>query len=122
MAKLLLIVEDEETAARALERKFTGAGFVTTVVKDGIAAMEQVKKSHFDVILLDILLPRKDGFEVLADLKASNNQTPVVVLTNLGAEVDKERVYSLGAKGYFIKSMTPMKDVLAFIKTLLPSS
>ncbi len=119
---VLLIIEDEATASKALELKFINAGFQTTVAIDGEQALELIKNQKFDAVLLDLILPKKDGFDVLAELQMQKNTVPVVVLTNLGADTNAERVKELGAKGYFIKSMTPLKDVVDFIRNLLPNN
>ncbi len=116
---ILLIVEDEATAAKALERKFRASGFEATVCGDGEEALKAVAHKTFDVILLDLVLPKKDGYEVLKALKDKGNATPVVVLTNLCAESDASRTKELGAAAHFVKSMTPMKEVVSFILTLL---
>lgn len=116
---MLLIVEDEETAARALERKFRTSGFETVLCHDGEQALEALAKQPFDVILLDLVMPKKDGYEVLKELQVKKNTTPVVVLSNLFAESDAVRAKELGATEHFVKSMTPMKDVVTFIVNLL---
>jgi two-component system alkaline phosphatase synthesis response regulator PhoP len=118
---VLLIVEDEATASKALRMKFEKANFQITIAGDGEQALSALKEKKFDVVLLDLVLPKKDGFEVLTELQQQKNTTPVIVLTNLGTDNDAERAKSLGAKGYFVKSMTPMKDVVDFIHTLLPA-
>ncbi len=120
MERHVLIVEDEETASKALERKFQHSGFTTTTAKNGEEALNHLKTTQFDVMVLDLLLPKKDGYEVLSDMKQMQLNIPVVVLTNLCAEADIEKTTQLGAKKHFIKSMTPMKEVIGFIDSLLP--
>ncbi len=118
-APRLLIVEDEITASKAIERKFGNSGFETTVAVNGEEALKKLETETFDMILLDLLIPKVDGYDVLKELQNRNNKTPVIVLTNLGAEADIERTKELGARQHFVKSMTPMKQVVQTVQELL---
>ncbi len=115
----ILIVEDEKTASKALERKFATSGFEVKIVENGEDAMTALKDGIFDVILLDLIMPKMDGYEVLKQLQDTNYPTPVVVLTNLGTEDDIEKTKILGARAHFVKSTTPMKQVVHTIQELL---
>lgn len=119
MSKKILIIEDEKTLARALELKLTRSGFVVSVVFNGEDGINIVQKEIFDLILLDLIMPKSDGFAVLAILKAENIMTPVVVLTNLGQEYDMARAKGFGAKGFFIKSNTPLATIVEYVTKLL---
>ena len=114
----LLIVEDEKPMARALELKFTHSGFSPTVAGDGEAALQALESGKFDVILLDLILPKMDGFTVLEWLHKKASKTPVIVTSNLGQEEDKERAKALGAKGYFVKSNTPISQLVEEVKKI----
>lgn len=117
--KLILIAEDEKAMAHALEVKLTKAGFEVELAVDGESALEQVKKKKYDLILLDIMMPRKNGFEVLEEFKKIGVKVPVIVTSNLGQSEDLTRAKSLGAKDYLIKSDTPIGKILEKITELL---
>lgn len=115
----LLIVEDEKNASKALERKFSNSGFDVTVAMNGEEALDHLNKGTFDAILLDLLLPKIDGYEVLKELQTRNSKIPIIVLTNLGADSDIEKSKELGAREHYVKSMTPMKLIVARMKEIL---
>jgi DNA-binding response OmpR family regulator len=114
--KKILIVEDEKPMARALELKLTNAGYEVTTASDGKCGLDCLGKEDVDLILLDLIMPNLDGFGVLEALKAQGNKTPVIVLSNLSQEEDEARATALGAKGFFIKSNTPIADIVAQVK------
>lgn len=114
--KQILIIEDEKPMANALELKLTKAGFKTTIAYDGLEAERILKQKKFDLILLDLVLPKKDGFALLADSKRENDKTPIIVMTNLSQEEDKIRAKELGALDYIVKSDISLADVVQRIK------
>ena len=114
--KKILIVEDEHPLAHALELKFTHEGYDVTLAPDGEAGIKIANAESFDMILLDLIMPKLDGFGFLEQLK---KKSPVIVLSNLGQEEDKKRAESLGVKGYFVKSNTPITDIINKVKSLL---
>ncbi|MFA7682528.1 MAG: response regulator [Candidatus Peribacteraceae bacterium] len=111
--KKILIVEDERPLAHALELKFAHDGFETHIATDGEDAICMAKKFKPDIILLDLIMPKVDGFTFLEEMKRIKCKTPVIVLSNLGQEEDKERAQQLGAKGYFVKSNTPISEIVS---------
>lgn len=117
----LLIVEDERPLAQALHMKFESLGFRVSIAHDGQQAMDAVRaaESPFDLVLLDLVMPNMDGFEVLRLLKEENVQTPVVVSTNLSAPTDEQKARDLGATDYFVKSDTPMSAVVQYVERAL---
>jgi DNA-binding response OmpR family regulator len=117
--KNLLIVEDEHPLAHALELKFAHEGFEPCIATDGAKALELASKRKFDVILLDLIMPGVDGFTFLEEMQRSKSKTPVIVLSNLGQDEDKERAKKLGAKGYFVKSNTPILEIVKQVKSVL---
>lgn len=117
--KRLLIVEDERPLAHALELKFAHEGFETHVAVDGEAALSEIKGGKFDVILLDLIMPKMDGFTLLEEIKNKKLNAPIIVLTNLGQQEDQDRAQKLGAKGYFVKSNTPIADIVKHVKAVL---
>ena len=118
-AKKILIVEDEKPMARALELKLTHHGFLVQTAGDGQEALTILAEKKFDLILLDLIMPKIDGFTVLKNIREQKNLTPVIVLSNLSQEEDTKRAKELGAKGFFIKSNTPIADIIGYVKEAL---
>lgn len=117
--KKLLIVEDERPLAHALEMKFRNQGYETQVVVNGVEALAAVKAGGFGLMLLDLIMPVMDGFAVLAELKNQKNNIPVIVLSNLGQDEDRAKAKELGVIDYFVKSNTPIADIVLRVKSLL---
>ena len=117
MAKIL-VVEDEKPIARPISLKLKFSGFDVCNAYDGQEALEVLKKETFDLILLDIIMPKMNGFEVLAQLKAQGNKTPIIVISNLSQDEDIEKVKSFGAF-YFVKSNIADEALVGQIKTML---
>lgn len=114
--KKILIAEDERPIANALSLKLQSAGYETVVVYDGEAAISQIKSDKFDLILLDLMMPKKDGFAVLEEAKKAKITAPIIVSTNLSQEEDKKRALDLGAKDYFVKSDITLSEIVEKIK------
>jgi DNA-binding response OmpR family regulator len=118
--KKLLVTEDEDAMARVLVNKFERSGFEVHRCCNGKEALEYLGANTVDVIVLDLLMPGKDGFAVLQEKKSTKNPTtPVFVLTNLGQEEALERAKSLGATDCFVKSRTSLNDLVIHIKKSL---
>jgi len=118
--KKILIVEDEKSLSTALYTKLTRSGFDTTVCYDGEQAMEILKKDPFDLVLLDIVLPKKDGFKILAEkTKTINVDTAVIVITNLSEKEDLIRAKNLGARDCYVKSEISLNVVITNIMSVL---
>ena len=101
--------------ARALELKLNHSGFETVIASDGEAALENLKKQKFDLVLLDLMIPKIDGFGVIKAMKENGDKTPVIVASNLGQEDDAQKAKTLGAKWYFVKSDTPINKIVDYI-------
>ena len=114
--KRILIAEDEKPMANALSLKLSSAGFEITLVYDGEAAVTAAKKAPFDLIILDLVMPVKDGFFVLEELKKLKISTKVIVSSNLSQEEDIKRAKELGASDYFIKSDTSLAEIVDKVK------
>ena len=112
----ILIVEDEKPLAHALELKLQHEGFTVSLTSNGREALELLGSQHFDVMLLDLIMPEMDGFQVLEKLKEIQNQPAVFVLSNLSQHEDEEKVLALGARKFFIKSDTPLTTIVEEIK------
>ena len=117
--KKILIAEDEKPMAHALEIKLNNSGFAAKAVFDGQAVLEELAKEKYDLLLLDLIMPEKDGFAVLAELKQNGNKIPVIVSTNLSQEEDLKKAKALGATDYFIKSDTTINQVVEQVKKIL---
>lgn len=119
--KKVLIVEDERPMARALELKLTHGGYDAKAVFNGEEALAELDRQKYDLILLDLVMPVMDGFAFLAKMKERRISTPVIVATNLSQEEDLQRAKKLGTKEYFIKSNTPIAEVVRRVKSILES-
>lgn len=117
----IVIVEDEEALARVLKEKFEDEEFEVELAMDGKAALEIIQKTRPDLVLLDLMLPKRDGIDVLKDLKADNElkHLPVIVLSNLDGDEDIKQAITLGAKDYFVKSQHPIKEVVEKVRDFL---
>lgn len=114
--KRVLIVEDERPLAHALELKLQHEGFETAVATNGQECMDLIDKQTFDVVLLDMMMPVMDGFQVLAQLQSRSNKPTVFVLSNLSQQEDEARVLEAGARKYFVKSNTPLSVIVDEVK------
>lgn len=119
MAKKILLVEDEKALATVLNLKLKSAGFETQVVYNGEDALASLKGGAYDLLLIDIMMPKRDGFSVLEELKKEGNQTPVFAMSNLGQEEDIARVKSMGVKDYIIKADTSPAEILERVRKFL---
>ena len=110
--KSVMIVEDERPLARALELKLKHEGIETASAHNGEECLALLKEKRFDVVLLDMMMPIMNGFEVLAEINKMPNPPVVFVLSNLSVHDDQEKVLGMGAKKYFIKSDTPLSIIV----------
>lgn len=117
----VLIVEDEEFLVRAVKDNLISEGCTVSVAMDGEAVFDEIKKKKPALILLDLLLPKKNGFDVLKELKSNPEWQliPVVVLSNLGEDSEIKRALELGASDYFVKSQHPIQEVVEKVKEYL---
>lgn len=114
----LLIVEDETKTASFLQRGFSEAGFVVSVAQDGLEGMRQIETAAFDLIVLDIMLPGMDGWQLLTWIRARGLQTPVLILTARDAVSDRVRGLEVGADDYLVKPFA-FSELLARVRTIL---
>lgn len=99
----MLLVDDEVALTRALVRGLGAEGFVVDVAHDGLGALELAGDRDYDVIVLDIMLPRRNGYDVVADLRARGDDTPVLLLSAKDGEHDVADGLDLGADDYLTK-------------------
>lgn len=117
--KSLLIVEDEKPIAKALQLKLSHSGFDVEIATNGEEALQSMEKSKFDLILLDLIMPKMNGFDFLEELKKRKNTIPVIVSSNLSQEEDMKRVKSLGAVDYYVKSNVTIAQVVEKVNRYL---
>jgi len=117
----ILIVEDDGFLSQMYSAKLKIEGFEVVSAFDGEKALRTAKKEAPNLILLDLLLPKKSGFDVLAALKRDSETSgiPVIVLSNLGQKTDIDRCFELGAADYLIKAHFIPSEVIAKIKKVL---
>ena len=118
MADKILFVEDEPSLQKAISELLTQEGFEIFSAIDGEEGLKMAKKEKPNLILLDLILPKKDGFEVLKELKADSElkDIPVIVLTNLEGMGNVEKALELGATTYLVKANYELEDVLKTVK------
>ena len=117
----ILVVEDEPGIALGLEDDLKLEGYEVEVVGDGETACSRNREEIFDLILLDIMLPGKDGFEVCREIRRSGDKTPIILLTAKTQEAEKVLGLELGADDYITKPFSPM-ELCARIKAVLRRS
>ncbi len=122
MAQRLLVVEDDQFLRELYEQLLKEAGYDVELAADGQEGLDKVTAGGFDLVLLDIMLPKMDGLEILRRLKTNSPKKPngpVVLLTNLGQDSIIKEGFSLGASGYLIKSAMNPDQVLSEVKVFL---
>ena len=115
----ILIAEDERPIAKALELKLKHEGYEVGVAFNGVEALESLKADAFDLVLIDIMMPEMDGFELLQKMKDDGITAPAIVLSNLSQVEDDQKAKELGAKDFFIKSNTPLADIIDYVKQVI---
>ncbi len=117
----ILVVEDDKFLKKIYETKLSLEGFLPVIASNGAEGLELIKKEKPDLVLLDLIMPLKTGFEVLDEMSKNKifRTIPVIVATNLGQEEDRKRVMELGVKDYIIKSDTPIQGIIDRIKKIL---
>lgn len=117
----VLIAEDDKFLANAYRVKLTKAGFEVKIVSDGEEAVTILPTFIPDILILDLVMPKKDGFMVLADMKKNPvwSKIPVIVASNLGQKEDIQKAMSLGANDYIIKSDFSLSKLVDKINALI---
>jgi len=122
MASRILVVEDDQFLRELYEELLKEEGYNVVLAEDGESGLAEISKGGFDLILLDIMLPKIDGLEILRRVKNKPPETPngiTVMLTNLGQDSIIKEGFNLGASGYLIKSAMNPDQVLSEVKTFL---
>ncbi|MFH1632233.1 MAG: response regulator [bacterium] len=120
MAKVL-IIEDDKFLSKIYATKLKKEGIDADFALDGVEGLKKMREDKPSLILLDLILPKKDGFAVLEEMKADPKLKgiPVLILSNLGQESDIERGKKLGAKEFIVKSDTSIQEVISKIRGTL---
>lgn len=119
--KKVLIIEDDESVSRVYKIKLEKEGIVSEIAMDGDEGLKKIKDMKPDVVILDLMIPKHDGFWILEQTKKDGGlpHTPVIVLSNLGQESDKQRAELLGATEYLVKTNISIKEVIDKVLTYL---
>jgi len=114
----IVLVEDDQFLSKILILRLVEEGFDVVLADNGQDAAGVIKKENPNIVLLDLLLPKKNGFEVLEEIKldAKINQIPVIILSNLGQQTDINKGLKLGAIDYLVKANFGIKDIVSKIK------
>ena len=118
----ILLVEDDSMVVRMYQRKLEKDGFQLTLAFNGEEGLAALKKEKPDIVLLDIMMPKMNGIEMLKAVKADpvTKDIPVVILTNLGDRPeDVQKCKELGAEDYWVKANTPIQEITERIKKIL---
>lgn len=117
-AQTIVLIEDDEILSKVLNAELTDAGFGVFQAFDGEAGLELVRSKRPDLVLLDIILPKKQGFEVLEELKKSpdTQSISIIILTLLGEDEDIKKGLRLGADDYLVKSSHAVAEVVEKVK------
>lgn len=119
MPHSILIAEDEKQLSTLLELSLKSEGYEVTVESNGEALIHTLESKKFDLLLLDVIMPRKNGFEVLQTLKEKNIHVPILVISNLSQQEDFEKAKALGAQGFIIKSEVSLEEIINRTKEIL---
>jgi two-component system, OmpR family, copper resistance phosphate regulon response regulator CusR len=114
----ILIIEDEHKTASFLAKGLKEEGFVVDIALNGIDGQHYIEHIHYELIILDVMLPGKDGWSILEDLRQARKQTPVLLLTARDAVEDKVKGLELGADDYLVKPFA-FSELLARMRSIL---
>ncbi|MCK5510121.1 response regulator [Candidatus Parcubacteria bacterium] len=114
----ILLAEDDKFISKAYQDGLGRAGFEVIAAYDGNEALNKIKSKKPNIILLDLIMPEKNGFEVLEEIKTDNDlkNIPIIILSNLGQASDIQKGRDLGANDYLIKSNFSIKEVIEKMK------
>jgi two-component system, OmpR family, phosphate regulon response regulator PhoB len=120
-AKSILLAEDDRFLRRACETKLKQAGFTVRVAVDGEEALTMAREQSPDLLLLDLLMPRRDGLSVLATLRGDpkTREIPVVIMSNSSKDLERQKAASLGVVDYWIKSNLSLQELCDRVSQLL---
>lgn len=119
--KKVVVVEDDEHISKVYEIKLAMENITAIVAHDGEEAVVMISAEKPDMIILDLMIPKKDGFAVLEEIKKDPKlaQIPVIVISNLGQKGDQDRALALGANEYLVKVNYPIQEIIDKVKGYL---
>ncbi|MEX1013745.1 MAG: response regulator [Candidatus Paceibacterota bacterium] len=112
------LIEDEPLLSNLLKQRLEKEGMEVIDIHDGATALETLKKEKVDLILLDVIIPKVSGFELMEKIKDDPNyeDVPIIIISNLGQESDIEKGRNFGAVGYFVKAHVSIEELVGEIK------
>lgn len=124
MTKKILLIEDEEIMIDLLEKKLTAERYEVSIARDGEDGMKKMRAEKPDLILLDIIMPKMGGFEVMEEMNRDSElkNIPIIVISNSGQPVELDRAQRLGAKDWLIKTEFDPQEVVDKVKKQLPTT
>jgi len=117
--KQILIVEDNKVIAQVMQLKLSHDGFEADMAENGEVALERLKNKKYDLILLDLIMPKVNGFELLKKLHELHSNTPKIVMSNLDQEEDIKKVKELGAVELLPKFEITLTGIANYVKNFL---
>ena len=116
----IIVAEDDKFIAHAYRNALELAGYKVHMASDGDEALRLIAKYKPDLVLLDLVMPGRDGFDTLREIRVTNKKLPIIILSNLGQDSDIKQCQHYGISAYMIKSDVSMKEVLHNIRKYLP--
>ena len=116
------LIEDDQMLSEMYSIKFSKEGFRIVTAMNGADGLALIEKENPQIVLLDIIMPKMDGFQVLKELREKGVKTPVIMLTNLGQEEDIQKGKQLGATDYFVKSNFTPEAIVHKVRHVLGQS
>jgi CheY-like chemotaxis protein len=118
MSKKILLVEDEEILINVLSKKLSKEGYEVTIARNGQEGLESMRKDKPDLILLDVVMPKMGGFEVMEEMNKDDElkKLSVIIVSNSGQPVELDRAKKLGAKDWLIKTDFDPQEVVEKVK------
>jgi DNA-binding response OmpR family regulator len=118
MAKKIILIEDEEIILNLLQRKLTLEGYDVSVARDGEDGLKKMREVKPDLVLLDIIMPKRGGFEVMEEMQKDKTlkDIPIIVISNSGQPVEIDKAQKLGARDWLIKTEFDPQEVIEKVK------
>src|SRR5437588_12975812 len=117
-ATRLVVIEDEQAIRRGISDALRASGYEIAEASDGVSGLEEAARVGVDLVLLDLMLPRRDGLDVLTQLRKRRPSLPVIILTARGSEDDRVRGLKMGADDYVVKPFSA-RELLARVEAVL---